>query len=52
MPNKPKDPTTQEIGIFATLELSKNFDKQGVVLFCEQGHTCSMPSEQKNATTQ
>jgi hypothetical protein len=31
--------------------LSKNFDIQGVVYFCERGHTCGMPNEQKCATT-
>jgi len=32
--------------------LSKNFDIQGVVCFCERGYTYGMPSEQKCATTQ
>jgi hypothetical protein len=31
--------------------LSKNFDMPGVVYFCDRGHTCGMPKEQKCATT-
>jgi hypothetical protein len=32
--------------------LSKNFDIQGAVFFCEWGNTCGMPSKQKCAATQ